>query len=227
MHRITFAVLALLAALFVGCGGEVTPTDTDTHADGQQAAAQDEQPELDGQRSQLIQQLVQRGDAALASGNSVSAHKAYEFAVKYAPDNADIKAKLKSTSKPDARDPAGLIKAALRFTQIVKRSHSASLSQWAPRTGVSTDIAELTLLLTDDLVGDLGSGSGTFTQGASGTLNCFLHEPNMKLADIRALLGAPTDETHHEGGGVSLTYGRFRINVDDKGNAVGVLFLPD
>ena len=54
----------------------------------------------------------------------------------------------------------------------------------------------------------------------------FLQKPKLDEAAVRSLLGTPDAELKDQNRIAALTYGRFRIALDEKGNSVAVLFLP-
>ena len=177
-----------------------------------------------GERDKLLAQLIAEGDKAFATDpKSALAYNAYSFASRYAQEDKRVKDKLRAMTKPDGSVTAN----AKRFSDIFSQSHSASFAAWQPEAGESVEATELRLLLNRDLVGDLRTGTSSFNlEGRTVQMNFFLHKPGGTVEQVRKELGKPSSEMKHKGGDYSLTYGRFRINVQESGKIVGVLYVP-
>ena len=115
---------------------------------------------------------------------------------------------------------------------------------WEPKTGADAELIELRLLGSADLTGDLQVRAGHYNEGiiqvnfvprstpfvdekaADLDVVFFLQKPKLDEAAVRSLLGTPDAELKDQNRIAALTYGRFRIALDEKGNSVAVLFLP-
>ncbi len=177
-------------------------------------------------REHLIRELVARADASLKAGNNREALSAYAFALKYDPDNLSIKRKVEAIP-----DPGGSSRLFEALSRIEKAPSVDAISAWEPIANEETDIPEIRILLTKQLVGNMDSCLAKFSQGASGTVSVFLHKPTMTLSEVKAAFGKPTSEESYEGqdgkhSGDSVVYGRFRIGFNARGETVLVVHVP-
>ena len=233
MSRVRLVGCGLVLLAVVSCGPRTDPPSPATPTPAELT-----------ERERLVRQLVARGDRALSEDSkNRTAFNAYEFAVIYAPADAAIRAKRDGAPQPDAKGilPADVVE---RVKEIGDRCRPTSLARWEPKTGADAELTELRLLGSPELTGDLQVRAGHYREGLIEVnfvprsspfldekapdldLAFFLHKPMLDQAAVRSLLGTPDAEVKDQNRIAALTYGRFRIALDEKGISVAVYFLP-
>lgn len=169
--------------------------------------------------SKLVATLVARGDAAQAKDKN-AAYLAYSFAARYAPDDDSLKDKIK------ALGPQGLLLTQAeidRSQRAIRQAFDEDLVEW-PDPAPQVDGLELRILTDRRLVGNLRH-TKLGLKGA--TVNVFLSQPTLTVAQARSVLGKPSAERKTRRGSAVLTYGRLRL-IGGSSNIIAlVVFHPD
>jgi len=212
-----------------GTEGDSGTSPVKPEPEGRQAPSESEQARIRKERAMLVASLVARGDEALASDRPAHAIRAYQFAQMYAEDESPIAEKVEGIDyREDAESRASRdMQARVRFQVVVRAVGRDFFRGWpTDRTG-RMELAELGILLDEDLVGSLLYSISTVTELAgTGTVGLFLDEPGASYSGVLQEFGEPMEMLHPPGGGVIMTYGRFRIATDARMRVIAVAFRP-
>jgi hypothetical protein len=180
-------------------------------------------PPLEAQRTQLVEQLVLKGDN-LRQRNKESARAAYLLARHLAGGDSaskSVKAPIEEKIAALGSQTKDLLAFMGRMQEAVDAVESTSDFADFPKRTLESDVVNLRMLLDDDLIPD-----PLFSEIQMPGVRCnlILRKPTLTMKQVREIYGVPTAEHSMKSGGEVLTYGMFRIFGNNAGQAVTVVF---